>query len=359
MKRGKWVDALRGHEKNWIVGFLRTVLGEGPMARVHRLRDITRVVEGVNELFLGTESCRNAAQVPGARPPERRDDGSPSAPPEEGPEPVRSRKEMMLRAIDVRGKAGLEIGPLTNPVVTRQEGKVFYVDHLSTAELRKKYANDAKVDPNAICDIDFVWGGRTLRECLGREVDYIVASHVAEHVPDLAGWLAECQDALTEGGVLSLALPDKRYTFDHQRSLSTSAALVEAFCQRRRIPSAGQVYDHFANYCEVETAKAWSGKYPEVDSGAARANRQSAFAAANRSLSGEYIDSHCWVFTCTSFLELLRTTFELRLNRLCVVEFHPTQRSQLEFYVSLQKLGKSVSDEECCRAQLDSCNRRR
>lgn len=326
------------------------------MARLVRvLRQFGRLAEGVGKLLTGNDICRDSVSRPWPERVEVTKRPGADTYPEEATQRLLSRKEIMLRTIDVRAKTGLEIGPLTSPVVSRQEGEIFYVDHLSTADLQKKYSNDPKVDLDAICSVDFVWGSQTLRECLGREVDYIVASHVAEHVPDLAGWLAECQDALTEDGILSLALPDKRFTFDHRRGPSGPAALVEAFCQRRRIPSAGQVYDHFSNYFEIDAAKAWSGLYPDCSDSEAQARSQRAFVAAMKSTSGEYIDSHCWVFTCESFLELLRTTFELGMNRLRVVEFHATRRNQLEFYVALQKLGKDLSDDECRRLQLESC----
>ena len=46
-----------------------------------------------------------------------------------------------LAAIDVSAARGLEIGPLMNPRVRKGDGAVFYLDHVSTEELREKYKN--------------------------------------------------------------------------------------------------------------------------------------------------------------------------------------------------------------------------
>ena len=57
--------------------------------------------------------------------------------------------------------------------------------------------------------VDYVWGDRTLVEAVGQGVyfDYLVASHVVEHVPDMIGWFGEIPAVLKAGGVLSLVFP--------------------------------------------------------------------------------------------------------------------------------------------------------
>src|SRR3954469_246806 len=133
--------------------------------------------------------------------------------------------EKALCQIDVARWSGVEIGPLTRPLVRRREGRIFYIDHLPTEDLRKKYAYQHHIDVDKIVDVDFVWGERKLSECVGgRRFEYCIASHVIEHVPDLIGWLAEIDDILAPGGILSLIIPDSRYTFDILRVPSTITA---------------------------------------------------------------------------------------------------------------------------------------
>src|SRR5437868_3008097 len=85
--------------------------------------------------------------------------------------------------------------------------------------------------------------GRALLEAVGRPVDYVVASHVIEHVPDLIGWLAEVREALEPGGELRLAVPDRRYTLDYRRSVSRLADVVHAWFMRARRPLPHQILD--------------------------------------------------------------------------------------------------------------------
>ncbi|MPW20588.1 methyltransferase domain-containing protein [Paraburkholderia sp. CNPSo 3157] len=78
----------------------------------------------------------------------------------------------------------------------------------------KHDAGNPSVDVDKIVETDAIWGKRTLAETLKRPVDFIVASHVIEHVPDLITWLRELSHALRPGGQVRLAIPDKRFTFD-------------------------------------------------------------------------------------------------------------------------------------------------
>ncbi len=106
----------------------------------------------------------------------------------------------VLEALDVARLRGIEVGAAHQPVVRRGDGDIQYVDHASTEELRRKYANDPGVDLAALVEVDAVWGAQTLAEAVGvsGRYNYVVASHVAEHVPDLLGWLEEVAEVLTQ-----------------------------------------------------------------------------------------------------------------------------------------------------------------
>jgi hypothetical protein len=57
------------------------------------------------------------------------------------------RRSALLADLNIATARGLEIGPLTAAVVSKADGKVEYIDHLSTEELKKKYANDQSTAP--------------------------------------------------------------------------------------------------------------------------------------------------------------------------------------------------------------------
>jgi SAM-dependent methyltransferase len=167
----------------------------------------------------------------------------------------------LLEHLDIADGRGLEIGPLVSPTVTRDRANIFYVDHASTDELRAKYKNDPAIDESAITDIDFVWGAQSMLEATKAQApfDYVIASHVLEHVPDLAGWLSEIESVLRVGGRLSIAVPDRRYTFDVRRRPSDISELVEAALLHLRRPSVRATFDHFYRHTAVDINQMWLG----------------------------------------------------------------------------------------------------
>lgn len=116
------------------------------------------------------------------------------------------RNYKLIGMLDLAAQEGIEIGPLNHPVVERSQGRIFYADHASTADLRRKYAADPNVPVDQIVSVDYVLGDRTIAEAVGsRQFDYAVASHVIEHVPDLIGF---CNDlSKCYAPAVSCALP--------------------------------------------------------------------------------------------------------------------------------------------------------
>jgi hypothetical protein len=138
-----------------------------------------------------------------------------------------------LRLIDADTMRGLEIGALDKPRFDRARTDITYVDHASTEDLRQKYATDQAMADHLdqIVDVDVVWSGdRSLAEAVDPRppFDFAYASHVAEHAPDLIGWLDQVAEVLVDGGLLALALPDKRLCFDVNRAETEIADLVDA-----------------------------------------------------------------------------------------------------------------------------------
>lgn len=125
----------------------------------------------------------------------------------------------------LRGE-GLEIGALHNPVFTGPFVKVKYVDRMSLADLVGQYAELAKlklVDPEIIDD------GEKLSKVAGDSQDFIIANHFIEHCEDPIGTLRNFSEKLRAAGVLYLAVPDKRRTFDRRRESTSFAHLARDF----------------------------------------------------------------------------------------------------------------------------------
>ncbi|MEH3118927.1 MAG: methyltransferase domain-containing protein [Methylorubrum populi] len=239
------------------------------------------------------------------------------------------------------GRTGVEIGPLTHPIVLKSDGAVLYADHLPTEALRRQYRGHPTLGPagvDGIVPVDVVLGEGGLAQALGARgpVDYIVASHVVEHVPDPIRWLREAGDALREGGAFCLIVPDKRFTFDHFRTPTSAGALVAAHLAGLRKPPVAIVYEHFARACPVDAGAVWQGR-PVTAEPISGGPAQALSIAAGIAETGASVDVHCAVFTPHSFADVLAELIGLDLLPFECGALEPTRPREDEFFVLLRK----------------------
>ncbi len=245
------------------------------------------------------------------------------------------RREKVLGGLDLKGMVGVEIGALCRPLVKRHDGRVIYVDHADTEALKSKYKSDPGVSVDDIVDVDVVWGPVPLEQCLAEKVDYVIASHVVEHVPDLISWLEELRSILKQEGELRLIVPDRRFTFDRLRRETVLTDVVYARSVRAKCPCPHIVLDYVANVAKVDGGKVWEGG---VDDASLERHHslQHAINCAMQANSGIYHDVHCWVFTPKSFALLFSELTAHELIEFECVSFHDTERGSIEFFVNLR-----------------------
>lgn len=118
---------------------------------------------------------------------------------------------------------GIEIGALHNPLPVGRNAKVRYVDRLSASDLRKQYPELAT---RALVVPDIVDDGERLTGIADASLDFIIANHFIKHCENPVGTLITFFAKLKPDGVVYLAVPDKRYSFDSMRS-STDIAHIE------------------------------------------------------------------------------------------------------------------------------------
>ncbi|HUH59496.1 MAG TPA: methyltransferase domain-containing protein [Candidimonas sp.] len=247
-----------------------------------------------------------------------------------------SRQEKILIALDKKGR-GLEIGPSYNPVAPKRAGfNVQTLDHLDAGKLRAKYAGHG-VDVGNIEDVDFVWSGEPLPELIGAQscFDWIIASHVIEHVPDMVSFLIQCQTLLKPDGRLSLVVPDKRYCFDYFGTLTMTGQLLDAFAEKRTRPSPGIVFDYIANSTRLNGSitQPMGARIDEFELVHPLAQAQELWRQVSQQQA--YVDCHCWRFIPDSFRLILCDLNMLGLIQLGVVKEYGT--AGFEFFVTLAK----------------------
>jgi SAM-dependent methyltransferase len=261
---------------------------------------------------------------------------------------VNTRLEKLLRRIDVARQRGLEIGALDKPLLSRADANVRYVDYAPSEELRRAHAATPTVDTTRIVEVDYVWGAQSLRQAVGPDVwlDYVVASHVVEHVPDLVTWFHELAEILRPGGIVSLVVPDKRYTFDWRRRPSALAEVIDAWLARHRRPSIRQLFDFYAHHALVDAAAAWRGAYDDAPPPRVHDEAFALQICRDAAATGRYVDAHCWVFTPASFVDLVRELFELDVLPFRIADFFPTAPGEIDFFVAFERLAEDIAPSE-------------
>lgn len=239
---------------------------------------------------------------------------------------------------------GLEIGPSHNPIAPKKDGfNVHILDHLPAEQLREKYKGHEGhgVILENIEEVDYVWNGEPFSELIGQTdcYDWIIASHVIEHVPDMISFLRQCSDILKKDGKISLVIPDKRYCFDYFSPLSSTGNFLDAYLEKRTRPSPGQVFDHFSNAAKRYGKIAWSyDGLGEANELLQTFHDAEAWYQKTKD-TADYVDVHCSRFTPSSFLLIVSDLFNLGLINLEVISFFGTEGC--EFYITLGKADKS------------------
>jgi predicted SAM-dependent methyltransferase len=245
------------------------------------------------------------------------------------------RRAIIIQHLNLDG-LGLEVGPSYNPLVPKSAGyRVESIDHADAAHLREKYRH---LDVSPIEEVDYISDGGSIFETIGKpgRYDYIIASHVIEHVPDLFGFLNDCERLLKPNGRLALAVPDKRYCFDIFQPVSTTGHVLETHISGARRPRPGTLFDYVANFGKRGEYLAW---LPEDTTEARLVNDlgQAKQTFDRARTSEEYIDAHVWRFVPSSFRLILSDLNALGETYLKEMSF--TAPGGFEFFVTLSRNG--------------------
>jgi SAM-dependent methyltransferase len=231
---------------------------------------------------------------------------------------MNDRNEALLHGLR-RGDPLIEIGPSFSPVAAKRNGwNTTVVDHANRTELVAKYAGHSNVDPSRIEEVDRIWTGGAIDALFPPETQgtfaAIIASHVIEHIPDPIGFLDSAARLLhPNDGVLSLAVPDKRWCFDLLKPLSTTGQMLAAHrsCATRHGPAT--LFDNTAYHATDAGRGGWAvgEALPGLHLLAPLEDAKSAFDSYREASDGPYIDCHAWHFTPSSFVLLILELGEL------------------------------------------------
>jgi SAM-dependent methyltransferase len=124
--------------------------------------------------------------------------------------------------------AGVELGPGHVPFPLGPGTQVRYIDRWQPDENHELFPELADATfpvPHIVADLNT----DRLRALPDASQDFVICSHVLEHVAEPIGLLEEIHRVLRLGGVVLILLPDRHRTFDRHRDRTPVAHLVAEF----------------------------------------------------------------------------------------------------------------------------------
>ncbi|MDC0368882.1 class I SAM-dependent methyltransferase [Opitutales bacterium] len=160
---------------------------------------------------------------------------------------------------------GIEIGPFEHPAKLPDQCSVEYCDVISTEEAKDLFP---EVDHQNLVEIDHIidLDQNGLSKFENEKFDFVIINHVIEHLFNPIDAIINCFRVLKKGGIMVIAIPDKKYTFDKERPLTTIESINERLNREKQhpIPSDYEdmitfIHKKLINVSETEKKKALDG----------------------------------------------------------------------------------------------------
>ncbi|SKA03223.1 Methyltransferase domain-containing protein, partial [Trichlorobacter thiogenes] len=236
------------------------------------------------------------------------------------------RQLIHARLLGLNAQPGIELSPGSVPILEKCMYNVTYVDKFNHQKKTDTYLQGHPVS------IDVVLGNSLIDEVLEHDkFCYLVSSHVIEHIPDFIQFFKSAAAVLKDGAKLVMYVPDKRYTFDVLRQISSISDIENAHNLCLRYPTR-----EMANECYLSTdfnANAqglWDNSYAAAPT---YSECEALLVAGQKKL--ENADLHCFTFTPESFKGLLDYVISKYVPSLKVIEITETLYGHNEFIVDL------------------------
>jgi SAM-dependent methyltransferase len=167
------------------------------------------------------------------------------------------RAEKRRRAARCLSGSGIEIGALHDPLPVPAGVEVKYVDRLTTEQLRAQYP---ELGDQPLVPVSYIGDAHDLSAMGDGSVDFVIANHVLEHLENPIRALSEMARVLRGGGILYIALPEPRVSFDKHRRLTTVDHVLDEF----RNGTAASREEHFRDWVDNVEANMQDG-HPKPD----------------------------------------------------------------------------------------------
>jgi predicted SAM-dependent methyltransferase len=182
---------------------------------------------------------------------------------------------------------------------------------MSVSDLRQQYPELGAV---RLVEADIVDNGETLSSIADNSWDFVIANHMIEHCQNPIGALENFLRVIKPGGFVYMGVPDKRYTFDIDRPLTSLDHLIRDYKEGPEWSKIGH-YDEYVRLVD---------KFPEEQ-----------VAGRMQHLLDMDYSIHFHVWTAETFPELLAYCQEKLSHRFEIERLH---KNSEELIVILRKM---------------------
>lgn len=149
----------------------------------------------------------------------------------------------------IRGE-GLEIGALNQLLSVPKWARVCYLDRMPLAGLYRHYAEykDSRFPP-----VDIIDDGERLAKISDATQDFVIANSILEHFENPLLAVKNMFRVLKTGGILYMAIPDKRYIFDKVRPVTPLRHLLDDY--QSETPPREPHYDEWVRFLDPQASE--------------------------------------------------------------------------------------------------------
>ena len=241
------------------------------------------------------------------------------------------RSQITDRLSNYRELKGLELSPGGTPILEKKNFKVIYADKFDHTDT--DYLTGKSYFLNPPVRLDIVMNDKLLHEVIGPDsINYVILSHVIEHIPDFIQFFMSCVTVLKNKGKILMFVPDKRYTFDVLRKITEPNDIEEAHKKLLRSPTYEMVKEF---YQHVDFNATSQGLWEDIYSPNPSLTKQE-ITERTETVNLDNLDLHCFTFTPKSFRQLIEHVKYYYTPEIRVIEISETKNGENEFLVHLE-----------------------
>jgi hypothetical protein len=157
-------------------------------------------------------------------------------------------------------------------------------------------------------------------------------------MPCLVSFLKNLSSVLADQGMIYLAIPDKRFCFDHFKNESNIYDVLQAYYEKNYRPRFMDVLKFLTQGTHNNAVDHWNGNHGEIDFDSNLIQQYQKLLDQYK--TGAYVDAHVSFFTPESFEKIINDLNALKLIDLEIHKVYHTLYGSFEFYVILKKENK-------------------